>query len=420
MALCSTPREFRHATAISLVAPLLVIGLILLGGCRSESARDDGSDHQTPPAARQALAEARTAMDDGNFVLALERIEDAAVLDPESPDMLVMRGNALMQLDRLEEARFALETLLNRYPGHKEGWGRLGNVALRQDQLAEAIEHYRKQIRIESTPASWYNLSLAHAELNDYASAREALQQAIKLNSDYANGYAALADLSEKEGDFTTALEYARQAAAKQPSDRRFQEKLGFMLLRNGQNEEAIQVLEPVLEEAPWDYQSRYNLGQALQRLGRTAEAEAQLRQAESDRERQAQMRRLERSVHLDPTNGRLHFALGIEYQKWGRLDDALRSYQIAKKLVPDNLLVDFNMATLYLHRNELDEAQRRFKEILRQDSSMGAAWLNLGFTAARMDSMRQAEAAWSRAIAIDPGYREAVLAFQQRPSTRQ
>src|SRR5690606_15639478 len=126
----------------------------------------------------------------------------------------------------------------NRYPGHKEGWGRLGNVALRQDQLAEAIEHYRKQIRIESTPASWYNLSLAHAELNDYASAREALQQAIKLNSDYANGYAALADLSEKEGDFTTALEYARQAAAKQPSDRRFQEKLGFMLLRNGQNEE--------------------------------------------------------------------------------------------------------------------------------------------------------------------------------------
>lgn len=397
---------------------LYCIAIVLgISACQTEPRGADGSDYQTVPAARAAVEEARAAMDAGDLVSALDLVSDAASLDPDSPEVLELRGMVYVDLDRLEEARFAFETLLEKYPRHPDGWLKLGNVALQQKQFQEAVEHYQQQIDVAPSEFAWYNMSLAYTELNDLSAARSALERSISVNPDYANGYAALADLSEKEGEFAEALEYARVASEKRPGEVRMKEKLGFMLLRNGQNEEAARILQSVVEEKPWDYQSRYNLGQALQRLGHASEADVQLQRAESDRDRQANLRRMERSVRTDPTNGRLHFAIGVEYQKWGRLDEALRSYQMAQGLMPDNVLVELNMATLYLHREDLDEAERRFEAIVEKDPSVGAAWLNLGFVAARKNDTERAQDAWARALAQDPSYQAAIVAFQQRLS---
>ena len=394
---------------------LLIILIALLGACSDVPRGSDGSEYTTAPAARDAVREATAALAEGNVGLAVAKIEDAAVLDRESPEVLLAQGEIMMRAERLEEARYALETLVGTYPRYAGAWMKLGNVALRQRQYPEAVAHYETEIAVKPTPAAWYNLSLAHAEMDEPDAAREALEEAIRLDPKYSNAYAALADLAESDGDFETALSYARKAYENRPSDDRLREKVGFMMLRTGQAAEALPLLQQVVEREPWDYQARYNLGQALQRVGQTDQARAQLQRAEADREGQAHLRRLERSIRMDPTNGQLHFALGIQYQKWGRLDDALRSYRVAKQILPDNLQIDVNIATVYLHREDLEKARLGFQRVIEQDSTVAAAWLNLGFLDARSGEDDAAAAAWSRAVAIEPAYRAAVEAFQQR-----
>lgn len=394
------------------VSPVILCSL--LAACGSAEV-NDGSTYVTRPLAHLAFEQAQRALDAGDLGTAASKIEEAARDDPDSPKILALQGRILEHLDRLEEARFALETLLEKYPGYERGWLSLGNVMMRQNQFRDAVEAYRQELSREKSPAAYYNLALAYNALDATVEARAAIESALTLDPRYANGYAALADLEEKSGDYEAALANARRAAELTPDSNRFREKMGYLLLRSGRLDEALALLAEMVERQPWNYQTRYNLGQALQRAGRADEAEAELTRAEADRTAQGSLRRMERAIKRDPRNGRLQFALGIEYQKWGRLEDALRAYRIAQQLMPDDLLVQMNVATLYLHRKEFGEATERLRRIVAKDSTFAAAWLNLGFAEARIGNESQARRAWERATVLKPEYRATVAAFQER-----
>ena len=99
----------------------------------------------------------------------------------------------------------------------------------------------------------------------------------------------------------------------------------------------------------------------------------------------------------LTPKDFRWIYLLAKLDQQEGRVDDALRRYQIAQNLRPEYIAVPVNQGNIYLELNRLEDAERSFRAALEIDPSNASAHYGLG------------QAALSRRI-----YAEAALHFEK------
>lgn len=116
----------------------------------------------TDPAARRERAKLRLA--DGDFPAALLDFDAAQLAAPADFEMLLLRSNALVGLDRLIEAEQDLLAALQRQPGDPLASFNLGNVRQFQLRHGEAIADY--EAVLERVPAcAEAELEIAHCLL---------------------------------------------------------------------------------------------------------------------------------------------------------------------------------------------------------------------------------------------------------------
>ena len=75
-----------------------------------------------------------------------------------------------------------------------------------------AAEAYAQALAYRPNATLWSNLGLCHQRLGQFAAAQEAYESAIRLNHKSAYAYNNLSALFFQNGDYESALEYARQA----------------------------------------------------------------------------------------------------------------------------------------------------------------------------------------------------------------
>jgi tetratricopeptide (TPR) repeat protein len=86
-----------------------------------------------------------------------------------------------------------------------------------------------------------------------------------------------LAWLYQQKGDLTRARTLAEQAVAVAPPSPGIDDTLGWILLAEGEADKALAYLSAASRSAPKDPDIQYHLAVALNRLGRTADAQAKL-----------------------------------------------------------------------------------------------------------------------------------------------
>ena len=96
-------------------------------------------------------------------------------------------------------------------------------------------------------------------------------------------------------------------------------------------------------------------------------------------------------------------YLLGRLDQQEGRIDDAIRRYQIASQLRPDYVAVPLNLGDIYLQINRLEEAERSFKIALQIERSNAAAYYGLGQVALSRRSYSEAINYFETALASAP-----------------
>jgi tetratricopeptide (TPR) repeat protein len=163
----------------------------------------------------------------------------------------------------------------------------VGAARERQGKEEEAIPHYRRAVRLDST-----NLMSRH--------------------------YLAAA-LMRAGRDGEAAAEFTRVLAA-DPGDAPALENLGLLELRLGQAQQALNHLGPATQQSPGRADLQYSLGEALRQAGRAGEAEMRFRQA----------------LGLNPREARALLGLGRLEESKGDRARAIEFYAQALRIAPD------------------------------------------------------------------------------------
>lgn len=162
----------------------------------------------------------------------------------------------------------------------------------------------------------------------------------------------------------------------------------GAAYLTEGQSDKGIALLRVALERDPDDADALFNLGIALGDRGEHHEAIAVL----------------EKLITFRPGHPGSWTALGVARGRAGRWDEAILAFRQAVNRDPQDGLARKNLGAALSQTGKLEEGLTHLKAavvLLHEDPQ---AWLNLAMNLEQGGVTAEAEIAYSRVIALDPG----------------
>jgi len=213
-------------------------------------------------------------------VATLDRIPDT---DPEYLPALKVKARALYLLARDREAEETLTRAAARAPTDAEIPYHLGRMYYQQGRAAEAAETFRRAATLDPKAyRAWDNLGLATEALGDVAQAQQHYLKALALvhkdHPDYDVVYANLADLLIKLGNYQRAFDLAVEAAQRNPGEPRNFFLGGKALVQLGKSDLSVRWFEQAIALNPDYPEPHYLLSQAFRKLGRTDDADRELK----------------------------------------------------------------------------------------------------------------------------------------------
>lgn len=218
-----------------------------------------------------------------------------------------------LQAGRLEQAEKQASEIRNAHPGLSAAARLLCRVNLAQKKFAAAVQECKAAVAKEADGANTLALFQAYVAAGDSKTASEQMQAWLRVHPQDSAAQSALAEAYLRGGqlqqaraayeaalkkrgkdvgvlnnlanislklDDPRALSYARQAYALAPGNPDIADTLGWVLVRNGQAQQALPYLRDASLRASQNAEIRYHLAEALSRLGRKAEARSELRKA--------------------------------------------------------------------------------------------------------------------------------------------
>jgi Flp pilus assembly protein TadD len=184
----------------------------------------------------------------------------------------------------------------------------------------------------------------------------------------------------------------ATQPRAANPSPAKAFFDVGTSCLRQGRYSEAAFYLRQALRFEPNDPVALNNLGTTFWLMGRNEEAEGYYRQA----------------LELKPDDYSIANNLGNTLWHRNSLDEGAVFYRRALELRPDSAETWMNLGVLLTDLGQYADATRCIEESLRLRPGSHEAYDNLGATLARQGFWDQALDCCNRALAIEPHFPEA------------
>lgn len=189
-------------------------------------------------------------------------LNQALRLRPDYPSALYNLGRVYLEF---RNDPMTAISLLNRaitaYPQGMEAYKTLGLAYIRAGQADQALETYRKALRINPDSGSIrYNLANTYADLGRFGEAIQEYQAAIALNPNNFAVYNNLAVTYIKQGNMDGAIEAFSAAARLRPGDIGLKHNLAMAYMKRGMHREAAEVYRAILKIDPNDMKSRVTL----------------------------------------------------------------------------------------------------------------------------------------------------------------
>jgi serine/threonine protein kinase/lipoprotein NlpI len=367
-------------------------------------------------AAAQSLAESRRVqllvdeteqeLSAGRLASALEKANAGLAEQPDSADLLRLRGEVLHHLGREDEALAIYERLLARDP---DDWKtQYGMIFLLQTNEASPLFHYDKAesvrrtipreerqrrvahhreqvLRIRPESAEAYYL-LAEAEADPHR-AITLLDQALERCPTLGEALLARSRRYHQIGDAPAMLLDAERATTHRPgwAVMHGQRADAFSVL--GRHKEAEEAYTAAIEREPQYAAWWHNRGLEKCSLGRFAEA----------------LGDANRAVELDPDFAYAYLGRARAQAGLGRMDQALADYARALELSPADVEIYQERGAAYLNAGKLEDATADMTRVIELAPSDARAYGNRAVAYIVMKRYDRAIADLTRCIELEP-----------------
>lgn len=248
-------------------------------------------------------------------------------------------------------------------PQYADLWSNKGLIALKQNQIGVAREHFIKALRYNQELAQAYNnlgfIYLKHEK--SYGRAHDNFQRALKVNPDYLEARYNLALTYFFMGEKEKARKEYRTIIAINPNLADPWHDLGMMALEGGGHAEAIEYLSKAVELDPRYSGAWLNLALAYAESGKFKESAEAYRSC----------------IEVDPDNAQCRNNLASVVRKGALLDEGLKEARDTR-LAENTPAALYELAGHYRERGLKSEEQRTYQQCLKLDGRFPACHFGL------------------------------------------
>ncbi len=368
----------------------------------------------------------------GDLAGARRHYEEALRLHPEYPDALHNLGIILACEGRLQEAIEFYQHALRIYPAHAKAHNDLGLALFDTDRNEEAIEQFQQAVKLKPDFAvAYFNLANVLAKVGRMQEALQQYRQVVRLNPDMAAEVHAALGVIKAETPQQAVEEYQKALQLK-PDMVVIRYDLGNALVKLGRLQEAIEQYQQVVRQKPDFPEAHYKLGDLLAKENELPEAIEHYQEAlrlkpdygadihcnlgialaKANRLPEA-IEQEQQAVQLKPNSAEIHYNLGNALLKAGRAQESIQQYQQALRLKPDFVEACNSLGAALLVANRPQESLAYFEQALRLKSDYIQSYGNLANAYAQLNRSAEAIAAAEKGLDLARSQDQKALARQ-------
>jgi Flp pilus assembly protein TadD len=338
----------------------------------------------------------------GKFAEAAQEFLAAVAINPRLAEAHYLLGLVRQNWGKWEDARVSYATALRLRPRYAEAQLGLAAVLTRQadqESLDAAILACRKAIELNPAEAEpHFHLATNYTLKSNFESAAAEYRATLRLRPDYPGARLGLANALVQIRDFDAAAPLLQVLTAEQPEQARVHHLLGMAASKQGHADAAVIHLTRAAALDPDNPQTRYILSTNLRRIGKTQEAEQELRR----------FRELT-AGRANVMQARYHLHLAQKLRSGGKLAEAIGEYQESLSYRRDpSVAIDLGVALL--SANRLDEAIDTLRNVSTEEPDSVLAHYHLGLGYAQKKDYQSARSALERSLQLRPEFPEALF----------
>jgi protein O-GlcNAc transferase len=335
-------------------------------------------------AAEDALQNAIKAMNSGRPTEAEALFKKALVLKPDLADAWLGRGNALVKLERYDQAFAAYDRALALKPDLAGAW--LGHLLANLGRYDDSLAAYDKALAVKPDLAeAWLGRCHSFVKLQRYSEAIMAYDRAIAIEPRQASAW--LGHLLASLERYEEALTAYDKTLAIRPDLAQATLGRGNVFFKRERHDEALAAYDKALALRPDLAEAWLGRGNVFTELERYDEALAAC----------------DKALALKPDLAEARLGRGNVFSKLKHLDEALTAYGKALVLKPDLAEAWLGRANLFSDLGRYDEALATYDKALALKPDLAEASLGRGNALTAAGRHAEALTAYDRGLALKP-----------------
>lgn len=248
------------------------------------------------------------------------------------------------------------------YPNDPQPYFSRGLYEAHVGSDTRAIEEFRKALQLAPRRDDVRRfLAESLMDLEQFDEAEVHIRYLVGKQKGNADLETALGHCMLEKGDLVTAREILNRALERDPTSRPTLLMLGQLELKDQNPEKAIELLEPLIKERPFDYNGRFQYATALQHAGRAAEAAEHLQFVGVAQSALGRVRNLMDKAKDDPEDIPSRLEIGLTLLKYDSPDDGAAWLRNVLQLDPNHL--EAHRALSQYHESKGDAERSQFHQ---------------------------------------------------------
>lgn len=243
----------------------------------------------------------------------------------------------------------------------------------------------------QNTPQHYNSLGNLSARQGQFSDAEIYYKQALELNPEYAESYNNLGNIYKEQKKFLESISSYEKAIQFKPDFAMAHNNLGIILREQGRSQEAIHHHLRAIMIIPEYAEAHYNLGNALSDQEKYEEACLCFRKA----------------LTIKPQYSESYLNLGNALRRLNRMDEAIDCFKAALKIRPNYTQAYYNCGSAFLEKYKLNEAIQYLQQAIALDPNYVNAYLNLGNSFRSNGQFNEALDCYKQALALREDYAE-------------